>query len=508
MIRMSNPGGNLAYGLPPNISRLLYTNDPRLDYQVAEIKNSLSIAQTLKEDLGLQVTQMRMDLMRLEREEMHATKHIARCTFALAPVRRMPPEILSGIFLSYVDLLDRNECVDVKHGVWLLAHICSYWRVVALSTSELWSSCSFSCCTPLVLVQAWLKQTSSRPLSICFQCIPNPSRPEHHTYRCIRVFQALASHCARWCELELEAPPDFYSYPVVLSLYDSIPILRKLRIVALPGRVPAGTPVIKTFSIAPQLQEVSLMFFERWTLRTVLPWMEVTSFTGGIIADPHIFTNAPNLLDCTLYPADRSEPTPSPWLAEPLVHGLRHLHLHCYSLRPELLTLPALQSLRISGDDASILKSVERMLQRSMASPTTLHIDKLELLADVIALLAAAPSVAHLTLCATDALGLTGGSFFASFMENGDIPPLCPALRTLQIQGIAFGDSLVHMVGLRCVPPGREGMNPWEGARLEALTVSDVGNTHISHLLKIKDLETTAGLKFFSGALSNTRILR
>ncbi|KAJ6537793.1 hypothetical protein B0H19DRAFT_962061, partial [Mycena capillaripes] len=167
---MSNEG-NLAYGLPPDISRLLYTNDPRVDYQVAEIANSLGIARTLKDRLGLQITQMRMDLMRLEREELHATRHISRCEFALAPIRRIPTEILSEIFLCYVDLLgDKHECMDVKHGVWLLAHICSYWRVVALSTPELWTSCNFTCeraCKNAhALVRSWLHHAGNRPLSI------------------------------------------------------------------------------------------------------------------------------------------------------------------------------------------------------------------------------------------------------------------------------------------------------------------------------------------------------
>ncbi|KAJ7225065.1 hypothetical protein B0H12DRAFT_990132, partial [Mycena haematopus] len=139
--------------------------------QVAEIKSSLAIARTLKDKLGLQLTQMRMDVMRLEREELHASRHVSRCEFALAPVRRIPAEILSEIFLCYVDLLgDQHQCVDVKHGVWLLAHICSYWRLVALSTSELWSSCGFSCDKPgrdpLSLVQDWLNYSGNRPLSI------------------------------------------------------------------------------------------------------------------------------------------------------------------------------------------------------------------------------------------------------------------------------------------------------------------------------------------------------
>jgi hypothetical protein len=44
-----------------------------------------------------------------------------------------------------------------------------------------------------------------------------------------------------------------------------------------------------------------------------------------------------------------------------------------------------------------------------------------------------------------------------------------------------------------------------EGTRLEALTISDVRNTHISHLLRMKDLEAKAGLKFFDESLAGVR---
>ncbi|KAJ7466020.1 hypothetical protein FB451DRAFT_1041286, partial [Mycena latifolia] len=149
--------------------RLLYTNDPRVDHQVAEITNSLDIARTLKSSLSDQITEIRMNLMRLEREELHASRHIERCVFALAPVRRVPLEILAHIFLCYTNLLGKVESVEVKNGVWILGHICSYWRAVALSTPDLWTS--FRSLSPShegapPLVQAWLDRAGNRPLSI------------------------------------------------------------------------------------------------------------------------------------------------------------------------------------------------------------------------------------------------------------------------------------------------------------------------------------------------------
>ncbi|KAJ6547718.1 hypothetical protein B0H10DRAFT_1851948, partial [Mycena sp. CBHHK59/15] len=167
---MSNRGAPLPYGLPLDLTHLLYTNDPRVDYQVAKIAHSLAVARTLKSRLALEITDLRMNLMRLEREELHVARHIDHCEFALAPVRRVPTEILAHIFMSYADLVRGTSCVDVVHGVWKLGYICSYWRTVALTTPELWTAFEFSCDTRVpgsrALAEAWLERTGTRPLSV------------------------------------------------------------------------------------------------------------------------------------------------------------------------------------------------------------------------------------------------------------------------------------------------------------------------------------------------------
>ncbi|KAJ7608585.1 hypothetical protein DFH06DRAFT_1248000 [Mycena polygramma] len=512
---MSKYEGNLAYGLPPEINRLLNSNDPRVDYQVEAITNSLGIARSLKGELGLQITQLRMELMRLEREELHATRHISRCVFALAPIRRVPTEILREIFLSYADLLgDSHECVDVKDGIWLLSHICSYWRVVALSTPELWTSCNFRCekqCKDApALVGAWLRHAGTRPLAVRFYCKDDSS--EHRGKgHCRPVMTVLAARSAQWSELKLQIPASFYTHRD-LELYPMdrrLPILQKLCIIACPrgnGSIIHSVFVLSTFSGPPRLRDVSLVSFELWSCGIILPWDQITSYSGAVSVNPQILNEALDLVDFTVCPSGK-DVTPSLRLAEPLTHRLRHLRLHAGSLRPELLTLPALQSLRISAADISILQSVERLLQRSMASPTSLHIDEFAYSQELVMVLAATPSIAHLTVSApTGFLPVSVTDlFFSSFVESGDTPPVLPALCTISIAGLPFGEAFVRMVELRSFPPSAE--NKWEGARLEALTVSDVRHTHISHILRIKNLETEAGLKFCSGALSAVRIL-
>jgi hypothetical protein len=156
-------------------------------------------------------------------------------------------------------------------------------------------------------------------------------------------------------------------------------------------------------------------------------------------------------MDCTFYPSKMSGSTQSLQLSEALVHHrLHHLHLHAQSLQPELLTLPALHSLRVSAADISILGSVDRMFQRSMASLSALHIDEFVASLELSAPLAAAPSVVHLTVCAATKLPVSDADrFLAPFMDEGDTPAVLPSLRTLRFQGLVFGAALVRMVHSR-----------------------------------------------------------
>ncbi|KDQ62011.1 hypothetical protein JAAARDRAFT_107428, partial [Jaapia argillacea MUCL 33604] len=65
----------------------------------------------------------------------------SRCTniiSLLAPIRRLPPEIISKIFVHTVGP-DFINPLKYQLPV-LLTHVCSYWRQIALSTSTLWAS--------------------------------------------------------------------------------------------------------------------------------------------------------------------------------------------------------------------------------------------------------------------------------------------------------------------------------------------------------------------------------
>ncbi|KAJ7615494.1 hypothetical protein FB45DRAFT_1064400 [Roridomyces roridus] len=513
---MSNRS-KLAYGLPPDITRLLYTNDPRVDDQIQEIKSSLSIAHSLKSSLASQVTEARMTLMRLEREELHASRHMERCEFALAPIRRIPTETLQQIFIAYADLLgDTPDCLDVQGGIWVLSHICSYWRGVAVSTAGLWAALSFQGRFGVLqrgdapaLVGLWLERSKNRPLSIRYEY---DYRPRHGTPEQENltepVFECLLLRRTRWKEAYIKAPFSLLSQ--LQSDGFQFDNLEKFHLGIQEHSMRHWQQF--TLSQAPLLQHIVLHNSESGPL-IHLPWSQIKSYTGPFLLNQrsHIFFEASTLEDCALI----SIPTP-PHLypPQPVVHHrLRRLRLledYSAMIIPESLTLPALQSLRFcAGDALESVPSIQRLLQRSSPPLTVLHIDDFLHPDELIHVLRTVPSVAELTI-RTFVPGSTIAeteNFFRTFTEDEtglDMDgPILPSLRRLDLKGLPLGEIAVGVLEWRSRPPASSS----SVVRLESLTLADVYNTSTEHLVRIMKLPRETGLKLDAGAVCAMRMI-
>ncbi|KAJ7138192.1 hypothetical protein C8R44DRAFT_661243, partial [Mycena epipterygia] len=88
-----------------------------------------------------ELSRLRDQVKQLEEKRASLLTHLAKNTAILSPLRRMPPEVLGEIFawtLPSVDALMREGFV-VENSPWVLTHVSSHWRAVALSTPFLWS---------------------------------------------------------------------------------------------------------------------------------------------------------------------------------------------------------------------------------------------------------------------------------------------------------------------------------------------------------------------------------
>ncbi|PBK92243.1 hypothetical protein ARMGADRAFT_930968, partial [Armillaria gallica] len=76
-------------------------------------------------------------LTRLDAEKKSMEEALAVYERVLAPVRRLPPEILMEIF-TWTRNSQSYYAHRMKGSPWVVSHVCTTWRAAALSCPELW----------------------------------------------------------------------------------------------------------------------------------------------------------------------------------------------------------------------------------------------------------------------------------------------------------------------------------------------------------------------------------
>ncbi|KIM77164.1 hypothetical protein PILCRDRAFT_77007, partial [Piloderma croceum F 1598] len=97
----------------------------------------------LKLDDEMSRLQMVMGQLAAERQSLERSLEEHRSI--VAPIRRIPPDVLSEIFTFCADNSGSNynsKCFDVTQAPMQLSFVCNKWRRLAISMSQLWSSIS------------------------------------------------------------------------------------------------------------------------------------------------------------------------------------------------------------------------------------------------------------------------------------------------------------------------------------------------------------------------------
>ncbi|KAJ6501967.1 hypothetical protein C8R45DRAFT_1091879 [Mycena sanguinolenta] len=149
----------------PNLAPLFASNDvPKAAHasvvqEILRDRNAtLSAVKTKLSEIRSEVSRLNSIIRRLKRQrsglydqKRSLRKEIHQCEGVIAPIRRLPPEVLSEIFSYFTPVLAHDHRFDLaEHNYrntgymmpdipWYLGQICSYWRTVALSTRSLWT---------------------------------------------------------------------------------------------------------------------------------------------------------------------------------------------------------------------------------------------------------------------------------------------------------------------------------------------------------------------------------
>lgn len=218
---------------------------------------------------------------------------IKRIDSLLAPVRRLPRDILIDIFT--LCLPSRWSDVDGFPNPGFM-EACYYWRTVCLEFSPFWSTTviktAVKSAIKLKRLNARMERSGSAPLNIRVECVDDS----------IPVFDSLASHSHRLKEFHLASP--YLSSQQSCKMVGSFPMLEVLSLGDANRQEWSGLYKWRfdVFVEAPRLRQVSLVNPLN-SSRISLPWAQLIHITVNYFTENdcvQVLRLCPNLVKCHL----------------------------------------------------------------------------------------------------------------------------------------------------------------------------------------------------------------
>ncbi|KAF7345578.1 ABC protein [Mycena venus] len=242
--------------------RLLNSNDtPDEDRDLKLVDSVVSQTEACLGRLDDHITRLRTRLKQLEDQQRLLSNYLARNKSILSPLRRMPPEILLEVFswtLSPILAVRRGGSFNVNEPPWILGHVSSRWRAVALAAPSLWSMVALNYTAPVddrsrtnsrSMLETQLAR--ARTLKVHFY-----GSEIYETQPQTEMFEFLAAHSTRWEELSISLTSDLV--PLLASLRGRIPLLRRLWLQWDSSRSLKNVESIECFDAAPSLTDVGV----------------------------------------------------------------------------------------------------------------------------------------------------------------------------------------------------------------------------------------------------------
>jgi hypothetical protein len=244
----------------------------------------------------------------------------------LSPLRRMPIELLSLIFVFAF------RFTYLEPTPWTASQVCHLWRTVALSQSSFWATINLDfgrmskmdrkTSTPFRL-KAQLKRSGTLPLRLDFACRYKFASAEKESV----LLDILAQHSTRWETARLFGP--LYMFNGLACIRGNLPLLCKLQVLCHPPDPDNERPV-DVFELAPNLRNVTVNMedFHEDPVHVLLPFPGLQQYAARDTFDSHLrnLASTSNLVECALDVDDSSDISVPPAKLVALPH-LLHLFL-------------------------------------------------------------------------------------------------------------------------------------------------------------------------------------
>ncbi|KAJ7605291.1 hypothetical protein FB45DRAFT_1069411 [Roridomyces roridus] len=351
--------------------RLLCTNDPPLKGPVlAHIQDIVSKTRQRLASLDTNISDLRAQLMQLEDERSLLSDSLQKNTAVTSPLRWIPPEVLAEIFTwTLPEHYEKPARVD--ECPWVLGHICSRWREIALSTPSLWSFSFIAGVHPnryplLPMIEAQIQR--ARTLRVHFMgCETSHSSPQ------IERFDLLSKHSERWEELSIQLTSALV--PRLSALQGRLSSLRKLWVRWDNEDSDEGLEFVDCFESASSLVDAGFAGESRF-IPILLPLHQLTVYRVDCPWKEHqeALRAAPNLIEARINVMFQDDPWPNPSDTVIDMLHLRRLFVTDVNIL-RILRAPALDGIGIDtapGEELDVTRELDAFLVRSSCTPRRL----------------------------------------------------------------------------------------------------------------------------------------
>ncbi|KAF9458576.1 hypothetical protein BDZ94DRAFT_1325407 [Collybia nuda] len=110
----------------------ILTNEALSNIQRQEIQGSIDTLKADKDHINSEIRRIHVTLQGLLSQRDAKDLQIKKLEGMISRLKDFPNELLSKVFEEYA--------MGMEHPPWILGHICSSWRMVALATPRAWSN--------------------------------------------------------------------------------------------------------------------------------------------------------------------------------------------------------------------------------------------------------------------------------------------------------------------------------------------------------------------------------
>ncbi|KAJ7511660.1 hypothetical protein B0H11DRAFT_1952479 [Mycena galericulata] len=450
---------HVSLQLGPNRDHLLSSNAAPLDPEIPLIREIVDDSQARVDALNSRIDALRATVDRLIKERDTLVDDVERHSAVLAPIRRIPPEIICEIFAWMPQSSRRIDDTPVEQPPWWLGHICRSWREIALGDSRLWRSFNIlhtpahphQAAYPQSMIETQLLRSANTTLAIKLHW------REYDAYDDNPALTTLLASSNRWGSILLRTQGKTSRtalLDVLRGLKGQLSQLQTLEFGSDGNEEYSSGSSVQwdAFSIAPRLRHVFLTNSrnEQYSPNVLLPWRQITRYRGvfSLARQLDILQNSPNLVECTIGFDDPNETHDDVMVTLP---HLRRLFAD-WTVLVSHLTLPALAELFTLGAVYPLLP----FIHRSSCRLTTLVLTN-SFSEGLIPILQTSPSLEYLHFEQVLAEPHTTGVLFTAMTVFGTSPDILPNLSSFvyactKCKDISSLDRLFPMIRSRLNP--------------------------------------------------------